>query len=131
MKNYIGTKNVQAERMNELQAAELGYARPNQDDHEWREGYHVVYPDGYHSWSPKNVFEESYSPCETFLERLEIELRELTQRYTKLCEFVNTKRFEELPILEKDLLSRQKVFMEEYIKILQIRIDAAIGCQAG
>ena len=23
-------------------------------------GYHVIYPDGYHSWSPKSVFEEAY-----------------------------------------------------------------------
>jgi hypothetical protein len=25
-----------------------------------REGYHVTYPDGYESWSPKDVFEEAY-----------------------------------------------------------------------
>ena len=49
MKKYISIKEVQAEPMNELQAVELGYARPNEDNHEWREGYHVVYPDGYHS----------------------------------------------------------------------------------
>lgn len=75
MKKYIGTKEVQAEPMNELEAVELGYARSNEDNHEWREGYHVVYPDGYHSWSPKNVFEESYKCAETFLDRLQIELR--------------------------------------------------------
>ena len=23
-------------------------------------GYHVVYPDGYHSWTPKDVFENAY-----------------------------------------------------------------------
>jgi len=23
-------------------------------------GYHVIYPDGYHSWSPTNVFENAY-----------------------------------------------------------------------
>ncbi len=45
MKKYIGTKEVQAEPMNELEAVELGYARSNEDNHEWREGYHVVYPE--------------------------------------------------------------------------------------
>ena len=25
-----------------------------------KDGYHVIYPDGYNSWSPKNVFEEAY-----------------------------------------------------------------------
>lgn len=38
------------------------------DNHEWREGYHVQYtnPDGstYDSWSPKQVFENSYNVCD-------------------------------------------------------------------
>ena len=48
MKTYIGTKQVKAEPMNELAAVEKGYARKNEDNHEWREGYHVQYtnPDG-------------------------------------------------------------------------------------
>lgn len=41
MKTYIGTKQVKAEPMNELAAVEKGYARKNEDNHEWREGYHV------------------------------------------------------------------------------------------
>ena len=43
MKTYIGTKQVKAEPMNELAAVEKGYARKNDDNHEWREGYHVQY----------------------------------------------------------------------------------------
>lgn len=68
MKTYIGTKQVKAEPMNELVAAEKGYARKNKDNHEWREGYHVQYtnPDDttYDSWSPKQVFESSYNVCD-------------------------------------------------------------------
>lgn len=68
MKTYIGTKQVKAEPMNELAAVENGYARKNEDNHEWREGYHVQYtnPDGstYDSWSPKQVFEKSYNVCD-------------------------------------------------------------------
>lgn len=64
MKKYIGTKVVKAERMNELTATEKGFARSNEDKHEWREGYHVQYinPDGstYDSWSPKDMFENAY-----------------------------------------------------------------------
>ena len=56
MKTYIGTKQVKAEPMDELAAVEKGYARKNEDSHEWRQGYHVQYanPDGstYDSWSP-------------------------------------------------------------------------------
>lgn len=43
MKTYIGTKQVKAEPMDELAAVEKGYARKNEDNHEWRQGYHVQY----------------------------------------------------------------------------------------
>ncbi len=68
MKTYIGTKQVKAEPMDELAAVEKGFARKNEDNHEWRQGYHVQYtnPDGsvYDSWSPKDVFERSYNVCD-------------------------------------------------------------------
>ncbi len=44
MKNYIGTKLVNAEP----------------ESREGKEGYKVVYEDGYTSWSPKDVFEKAY-----------------------------------------------------------------------
>ena len=45
MEQYIGTKIIHAEPM----------------EKNGREGYKVVYaPDGYESWSPKDVFEEAY-----------------------------------------------------------------------
>ena len=46
MRSYIGTKIVQAE--------------PEAKD--GREGYAVVYEDGYRSWSPKEAFERAYRP---------------------------------------------------------------------
>ena len=43
--DFVGIKSVQAvPRMKDGQ-----------------EGYKVVYPDGYESWSPKEVFESSYT----------------------------------------------------------------------
>ena len=53
MKNYIGVKIVKAE--------------PEEKD--GKPGYKVVYPDGYVSWSPKDVFEKSYRvlDCEDFI----------------------------------------------------------------
>ena len=59
MIKYVSRKEVQAEPMNELMAVQLGYARDNTDNHEWREGYHVLYPDGYHSWCPREQFEKA------------------------------------------------------------------------
>lgn len=53
-----------AEPMNELAAVDKGFACKNEDNHEWREGYHVQYvnPDGstYDSWLPKQVFKHAY-----------------------------------------------------------------------
>ena len=48
MKKYIGTKIIEAEPM----------SRSHGDKAE--DGYKVRYPDGYESWSPKDVFEEAY-----------------------------------------------------------------------
>ena len=61
MKNYIGAKIIKAERMGELTFFSLhkpGHQPPLED----RLGYHVQYPDGYNSWSPKEVFENAYRP---------------------------------------------------------------------
>ena len=57
MRAYIGTKIVMAEPQ----------------EKEGKEGYKVVYKDGYTNWSPKNVFEETYHVTNnmTFGEALE------------------------------------------------------------
>ncbi len=44
IKTYIGCKIIQA--------------YPDQKD--GQDGYHVIYPDGYESWSPRAVFESAY-----------------------------------------------------------------------
>lgn len=49
MVRYIGTKLIEA--------------IPAQKDGE--DGYKVVYPDGYNSWSPADVFERAYLPLST------------------------------------------------------------------
>lgn len=126
MKKYIGTKQVKAEPMNELAAVENGYARKNEDNHEWREGYHVQYinPDGstYDSWSPKNVFEKAYKCAETFLDRLEIELTELSNKQDKLNKFFDTDIFKSLPKQKQTLLQAQFGAMLAYSQILVERI---------
>lgn len=60
MKAYIGTKIVNAEPMTEREFS-VQYGRPSEPDSAVaREGYHVVYEDGYNSWSPADVFERCY-----------------------------------------------------------------------
>lgn len=52
MEKYIGVKLIEAEPQMESESGRLCT--------EEREGYKVIYPDSYVSWSPKDVFEEAY-----------------------------------------------------------------------
>ena len=125
MKTYIGKKEVQAERMNEYEAVELGYARPNEDNHEWREGYHVVYEDGYHSWSPLNVFEGSYKIADSYLDRLYIEAEEVDERQSLLMQYMDTPMFAGQEYEEQKRMEAQFASMLSYLSILQLRIKRA------
>ena len=75
MKQYIGTKLIEAEPAILYELKEGGHFLKKASE-EWtpetsnilslsssfREGYAVRYPDGYESWSPKDVFERAYLP---------------------------------------------------------------------
>ena len=58
MKSYIGSKIIQAEIMDEFSFLSKEKAMGKEGKN--RPGYKVVYPDGYVSWSPKEVFETAY-----------------------------------------------------------------------
>ena len=130
MKLYIGKKQVKAEPMNELAAVENGYARKNEDNHEWREGYHVQYinPDGstYDSWSPKSVFEQAYKCADSFIDRLQIEFNELAERLDSLDEFLS-RGFdhvaEKVGYKQEAMLISQRMAMKAYFDMLDTRID--------
>ena len=126
MKTYVGTKTVKAMPMNELAAVEKGYARENEDNHEWREGYHVQYtnPDGsiYNSWSPKSVFEKAYRAAETPADRIKIELEELNTRFVKGIEFLANESYA-LIQPTKVLLSAQVETEREYSYLLNDRLE--------
>ena len=69
MKTYIGTKIIKAEPMDEF-TFDIKYGAKDKPGRENRNGYHVIYPDNYNSWSPKEVFETAYrelTPGEIFL----------------------------------------------------------------
>lgn len=60
MEKYIGFKLNEAEPMNLGEYNKMrGWLIPKDEDPQ-RQGYKVVYVDGYVSWSPKEVFEKSY-----------------------------------------------------------------------
>ncbi len=58
MKSYIGAKIIKAEPMDELTF--LKTFKGQDEKHGNPPGYHIRYPDGYDSWSPKDVFESAY-----------------------------------------------------------------------
>jgi hypothetical protein len=58
MKRYIGTKIIHAK------PADRSATEP---------GYFVQYADGYESWSPKDVFEETYRECDAMTFGLALE----------------------------------------------------------
>ena len=122
MKKYISRIEFLAEPMNELQAVELGYARPNDDNHEWREGYHILYPDGYHSWCPKQQFEATNQLAETHIDRMVIEHNELMERANKLGIFTQTEKFTILAEPMKRQLLAQHGAMIAYLYILDERL---------
>ena len=60
MKQYIGTKIVQAEPAYRVDGKVFVKANIVPSGVHIEDGYKVVYPDGYESWSPKDVFEAAY-----------------------------------------------------------------------
>lgn len=58
MSKFIGVKMIEATPMIAGDAKAKGYKTGNYSDTE--NGYEVTYPDGYKSWSPASVFEQSY-----------------------------------------------------------------------
>ena len=131
LKKYIGTKEVMAAPMDEATAVTKGFARKNEDNHEWRSGYHVQYtnPDGstYDSWSPKEVFEKSYQIAEDFKDRLEIEFKELRIRLMKLHKFIQDNGFaniaKKIGPEQGSLLLSQYHGMSLYFDALKARLE--------
>lgn len=77
MKQYIGTKIIQAEpalRGDCYKGPHILSAEAAAQD-----GYRVRYPDGYESWSPKEVFEEAYLPV-TINDRLRTDAPSISQQ---------------------------------------------------
>lgn len=59
MKNFVGTKIIKAESMDECSFLQTVKGQ-DISDRETRPGYKVQYEDGYISWSPADVFERCY-----------------------------------------------------------------------
>ena len=64
MKEYIGVKLLKAMPMTRGEYNNYRGWKIPEDEDPSDKGYLVVYKGGYESWSPKDVFEESYTELE-------------------------------------------------------------------
>lgn len=130
MEEYIGVKIIKAEPEAALKDYHLHV--------KGEDGYKVVYPDGYESWSPKKVFEEAYRKLKgnellatakpmfsaDFRERFRAEYYQLKIRKEKLDKMLEGYKDGTLPFHPKcsyELLKSQSDTMGNYLKILEER----------
>lgn len=74
MKDYVGIKHIKAE--------------PCEKD--GKEGYKVIYENGYESWSPKDVFEKAYAEVEDSMADFVVaKLKEVISLFNKMCKVVD------------------------------------------
>lgn len=125
MKKYIGTKVIKAEPMTVTEAQVLGVEiKPATVE---KNGYLVEYKDGYKSWSPKSVFDETYKPADTFLDRLAVEQQELTEKVDKLRKFLSLEEAQmKVGSFQFVRMTEQLEAMEKYLNILTRRIEDLI-----
>lgn len=125
MKKYIGTKVIKAEPMTVTEAQVLGVEIKPATVEE--NGYLVEYKDGYKSWSPKSVFDETYKPADTFLDRLAVEQQELTEKVDKLRKFLSLEEAQmKVGSFQFVRMTEQLEAMEKYLNILTRRIEDLI-----
>ena len=84
MEQYIGTKIIEAAPAIRKggKVYDLTWPIPKSMEPE-EPGYRVRYPDGYESWSPKDVFEEAYRPTDAMSFGLAIEAAKKGKRIAR------------------------------------------------
>lgn len=128
--HYIGTKQIKAKAMTALEFAHHKGMKWAATASTETDGYLVIYPDGYESWSPKTVFEAAYLPMghvghlAPHQQRVVGEKVQLDDKIAKLCAFTGTSAFACLPESERELLDQQIDTMAAYSLILARRIQA-------
>lgn len=150
MEKYTGVKEILAKPMNRKEYNDYrGWELPTDENGE-DEGFLVEYiqsetsPNvnhlehkGHISWSPKDVFEESYiedqinftnqkkmSELEPHQLRVIDELEDLAMKGFKLSDFIETEFFKEkLDSKEQQILKQQLIVMRTYESILVSRIN--------
>lgn len=61
-----------------------------------------------------------------FKTRLVNEVKDLTERTEKLSVFINTPKFNELPLIDREDLLEQLKYMKSYLKVLERRVSRLV-----
>lgn len=131
LRPFIGTKKIKATPMTWGQYCELRGIPVTQDGNPGLTpqtfGYLVEYPDaehlndprfdGYVSWSPSKVFEESYQPAETEQNLIKIEIRHTEAEMERLQNRVNAENHHS----DHQLVKIQIGMMQAYLQVLYAR----------
>lgn len=127
MKRYLGKKEVLASSMSMGDAYDKGLLQSGLESSRVernKQGYLVEYSNGYQSWSPKDVFDNSYKAIDTPLDRLYLECNELSDKYNKLVFFLEKEGAKEfVGDVQFGLMEEQRDLMKGYIDILKERIE--------
>lgn len=140
LRTFVGTKKIKATPMTWGQYCELRELKPVEDEASGSValspapvptpqtlGYLVEYLDaehrndsrfdGYVSWSPSKVFEESYQPAETEQNLIKIEIRRTEAEMERLQNRVNV----EIHHSDHQLVKIQISMMQAYLQVLYAR----------
>ena len=129
---FIGTKSVLATTMTRGEYNEYrGWTIPENED-PTEQGYLVEYVDGgkpnddrhkgYISWSPRDVFEQSYHQAQTPQDRVRLEQRDLYDKLDKLENFLDKGQPDFIDDEQWALLKEQQIHMDAYNDVLTKRI---------
>jgi len=138
MKTYVGIKEIEATLMNRGDYNKYRGWQIPADENPADEGYLVKYPDGYESWSPKEVFEDAYREKETnplavtalgmvsldYKERFKAEYDQLKIRYDKLKHMVykwDNGDLDFIPTCPRKTYASRQIAMEDYLAVLEYR----------
>lgn len=119
MKKYIGTKTVLATPAVRkggkvyLPSEEIPKSLEPQEN-----GYKVVYKDGYESWSPKDVFEESYRLAETPSNQVDAEYHSHRDRIETILDFKRTEAYNKMRDMERAALDGLYGILSDYLGVL-------------
>ena len=129
---FIGTKSVLATTMTRGEYNEYrGWTIPENED-PTEQGYLVEYVGGgkpnddrhkgYISWSPRDVFEQSYHQAQTPQDRVRLEQRDLYDKLDKLENFLDKGQPDFIDDEQWALLKEQQMHMDAYNDVLTKRI---------